>query len=281
MLRSIVSLVPARWPNLFIVGAARAGTTTLWRQLGTHPDVFMSPVKEPHYFGAGDDRPAQLATFLDADAYLALFAKAHGERYLGEASTGYLLVPGVPQRIRARSPEARVVISLRDPVTRVYSGYWLNVRLGSEKRAFGELVRAGLAPYPYTEHVSRYLDVFGDRVRIVVFEEFAADPRATFHDLYTWLELDAGRTDTTDVIAENAFALPRNRAVAALFHSYSARRAARLVLPPRPRRWLYERFVPGGSPPPLDPETVSVLRERTRADTERLARLLDRPLPWC
>src|ERR671937_272269 len=90
------------WPNLFIVGAAKAGTTSLSRYLNEHPDVYMSAMKEPHFFSHIEPDP-RLAAFFphveDATAYLALFSNAGRARVRGEASTSYLTHEGVATSI--------------------------------------------------------------------------------------------------------------------------------------------------------------------------------------
>ncbi len=82
-----------RWPNLFVVGAAKAGTTSLYRELARHPAIYMSPMKEPHFFSQIQPAPAREDFFphlSDEDEYLALFKGATTEELLGEASTSYL-----------------------------------------------------------------------------------------------------------------------------------------------------------------------------------------------
>jgi Sulfotransferase family len=268
-----------RWPNLFVVGAARSATTMLWRNLGAHPEIFMSPFKEPHHF-ADEARPEPFPSFRDEAAYLELFAGAAGERYLGEASTNYLPSPAAPGRIRERSPDARIVISLRDPVTREHSIVLLGQRQGARRDDFAETIRAGLAPFSYAESVGRWLDAFGDRVHVLVFEELVADVRGALGDLFEWLDLDPSPAQTLQTGPVNRFGVARSRPAGALMRSQRARRAAGVLLPRSVREWLYDRAVPHAPPPPIDPNAVALLRERTRADTERLECLLDRELPW-
>jgi hypothetical protein len=122
------------WPNLFIVGAAKAGTTSLYHYLAQHPDIYMAPVKEPHFFSRIHPAPELEAFFphvSDEADYLSLFANAHAETVRGEASTSYLSHPDVADAIWQKRPEAKIVIMLRDPVERAYSNYWYDVREAS------------------------------------------------------------------------------------------------------------------------------------------------------
>src|SRR5256885_1494402 len=94
------------WPNFFIVGAPRAGTTSLYEYLKQAPGVYMSAVKEPHYFG--DQRGGR-----SESEYLDLFRGAAGAAAVGEASVGYLRNPEVPERIRRAVPHTRASLSWR------------------------------------------------------------------------------------------------------------------------------------------------------------------------
>src|SRR5512145_1642656 len=99
------------FPNFFIVGTAKAGTTSLYQYLSKHSDVFMSPVKEPHYFSQVAPDAAMRFTYAyksvqDEASYRKLFRGASKERALGEASTSYLWDEKVPVRIKAAAPEA-------------------------------------------------------------------------------------------------------------------------------------------------------------------------------
>src|SRR3954469_19217742 len=114
-----------RWPNLFIVGAAKAGTTSLWTALGELPEVFMSPLKEPHFFSGVTPRrewASHFPTVTTEAEYHQLFKGAGDARYLGDASTSYLWAGSrAAEAIRRHNPEARIIAMLRDPVDRAYS----------------------------------------------------------------------------------------------------------------------------------------------------------------
>src|SRR6185436_11499315 len=99
-------------PNFFIVGAPKAGTTSLYYYLKRHPEVFMSHIKEPNYF-AYDETVKQhlyhkekgVGTF---EEYKKLFATANGQyKAIGEASVSYLFYPSVAERIKKMVPQAR------------------------------------------------------------------------------------------------------------------------------------------------------------------------------
>ena len=136
------------WPNLFIVGAAKAGTTSLAYYLSQHADVFMSKMKEPHYFSAV--RPEgkfahAVPVVSDEASYLRLFQGADGVHYRGEASTSYLWSEAAAARIAERSPDARIIAVLREPIERLHSHYLNELREGIETRPIERAVREDFA----------------------------------------------------------------------------------------------------------------------------------------
>ena len=145
-----------RWPNLFIPGVEKGGTTSLWQHLDAHPDVFMSEVKEPSFFIPDRHEAAKTEA-----RYLSLF-EGREEAWLGEASVRYFYDELAPGRIREAAPDGRILIILRNPVDRAYSAYWGTVRSGYERRSFQRRSRsssgAGRRSTPRT-HARRTSDV--------------------------------------------------------------------------------------------------------------------------
>ncbi|MEY8213703.1 MAG: sulfotransferase [Colwellia sp.] len=143
--------------NLFIVGAAKAGTTSVVSYLNQHPDIFMSPLKEPHYFSSdikfcdykkscGFNKCLDVKAYLnekvlvdehisvveELDDYQALFRGVGTERVLGEASTGYLYSVEAAKEIYSYNENASIVIILRNPIERAYSHWKMNLSSGLE-----------------------------------------------------------------------------------------------------------------------------------------------------
>lgn len=101
-------------PNFFIVGAPKSGTTALYQYLGSHPNVFMPRIKEPHFLA--DDFPSY-RTIHREDQYLRLFAEATPtQTAIGEASVFYLFSSEAVPNILRLNPEARLIVMLRNPV---------------------------------------------------------------------------------------------------------------------------------------------------------------------
>jgi hypothetical protein len=277
----------AAWPNLFVVGAPRAGTTSLWRYLDGHPEIWMAPIKEPNFF-SGVRRPLNPGVH-DEASYLRLFEPGASSELRGEASVSYLLTEGAPDRIKQVSPEARILISLRDPVERAYSSYWLLVRVGREDRPFSEAVRDGLAGRPrhsivhagfYTDAVGRYLDTFPGAVHVLFLEQLARDPRGEMRRVFDFLGVETSLANRIDARVHNAYALPRGRLARIAYNSTRVRAAARLIAPlglrlPADRLLLKRR--PRSA---MDSETETLLTELFAPDVDRLRALLGRDVPW-
>src|SRR5207244_732601 len=105
-------------PNFLMIGSMKAGTTSLYEYLRTHPQVFMSERKELDYFTTGIDRG------LDRDWYEGCFERADGARAVGEASTGYTKFPthrDVAARVAALLPDVRLIYMIRNPIERMRS----------------------------------------------------------------------------------------------------------------------------------------------------------------
>ena len=282
-----------RWPNLFLVGAAKAGTTSLYDALARNPAIFMSPVKEPHYFSRIEPSPERRAFFphvADEASYLELFDGAADEELLGEASTSYLWEPGTAERIREQSPRARILIMLRDPVERAYSQYWNDVREGLETAVVprcpsrGAAVRAGGVGRLLPIHRLWPLCGPGASVpgsvrrpgpRLAVRGLVADEARTTAGILRAPGPRAAGAAPRR--AAMNPVSMPRNRLGGALLGSGRVRRIARATVPRRLRARARGALLERSARPPMDPAARDLLSEVFAPDVERLGRLLAGP----
>jgi len=162
----------ATLPNFFVAGAPKAGTTSLYYQLDSHPQIFMSPIKEPCYFASelrfenfSREWQAQLqreneslreylrgpmtvkrfgGPVADWNDYLSLFRNARCEKAIGEASVSYLWSPTAARNIAARIPDAKIVLVLRNPVDRAFSQYLQAVSSGFMRTSFRERSEAAV-----------------------------------------------------------------------------------------------------------------------------------------
>lgn len=279
-----------KWPNLFVVGVARGGTSSLWDYLHQHPDVWMSRLKEPYFFSVAQMRYHPFPK--DERAYLSLFSDAGDATWRGEASTAYFWDETSPHKIRNASPDARVVISLRDPVARAYSGYWHAVRYAGERRTFLDVVHAELeashqpgqppghvAAGRYAAGLERYMTLFEGQLYTLFFENLVRHPRDEMRKLFRFLETDVAVADRLEVVRRNASRAPRSPSLERLLTAGRIRRIGRTVVPARVRESI-ESLAWAGGVPPLQQEARQLLEQVYRPERPRLERLLGRPLPW-
>jgi hypothetical protein len=151
-------------PDFAIVGAARAGTTSLWSWLGQHPELHLSPVKETNFFSRpelgttgpcdslldtppvvledGSIQVSHFARVTSWDTYRhCLTPLKPGVRRCGEASVSYAFYPEAASRLHQANPACQVIFVLRHPVTRVLSNYRLFRQIGAEPLDLAQALR--------------------------------------------------------------------------------------------------------------------------------------------
>ena len=185
-------------PNFLLIGAMKAGTTSLYHYLRGHPHVFMPPVKELDFF-AREPRSNH-----GTDWYRRQFAPAPaGAIAIGEASTLYTKhprFPGVPERIAAQIPDARLIYLVRDPIERIRSHYQHQVALGAERAPLADAIFRDpiyLDTSRYAMQIDRYLEVFSsDQLLVVTSERLRGDREVAVREILAFLGLDSSRLPT-------------------------------------------------------------------------------------
>jgi len=174
-------------PDIFLIGAQKAGTTSLAHLLDQHPQIVLSSPKEPHFFTQNYNKGIEW--------YKQCF-KSDTDRILIDASTSYSMAPiassgeivtkessplaGIPELIYNLNPNARFIYILRDPVSRTYSSYWHSVRAGEEKRGFRDTLQENsiyMRASNYYYQLEQYLNFFPiESFLFILFEDFCLDP---------------------------------------------------------------------------------------------------------
>jgi hypothetical protein len=260
-------------PTFLIVGAMRSGTTSLARSIGAHPDVFMVPTKELHFFDSHFDR--------GIDWYESHFADAGAAGAIGEATPRYMYLEPAAARMASVVPEAKLVVILRDPVDRAYSHYWMNRARAFETLSFADALAAeadrGPGRYAYVGR-GRYLEQLQrlcrhyprEQLLVLFLDELRARPQETFSAAVTFI----GVGDA-----------PLPAIVSSSVNRYYDLRSARLRRfgEHLPRRLdnLVGRFnrIDRGYPP-MDEAVRADLARRFADDDAALAAWLGRDLPW-
>jgi hypothetical protein len=300
-------------PNFFIAGAARSGTTSLARYLEEHPQVFMSPIKEPGYFARdiipnfgfsnwnrnqrglarylnGPMNKPRGGCVLDWGSYLKLFRNISNEVAVGEASTAYLISPEAPADIRAAIPHARIILMLRSHAERAFSTYRMLCRNGRLRASFSDVLRSEgsgdlakwrrliLETRRIAPGVERFLGTFPrDQIRWYFYEEFSSDPLTVMRSVYEFLGVDSSfKPDVKR--RHNEGVLPRVPLAHRLAHATGFSEFAGSMVPRRIRPVFRRILFHTNAHQNLTSEDRAILVDYFRDDIEKLSRLVERDL---
>jgi hypothetical protein len=291
-------------PSIFIVGAPKCGTTALYTYLKAHPDLYMSPLKEPQFFA--EDLLGNRRNISSLESYLALFDAA-GRRRAGEASTIYLGSPSAAAKIKDFSPDAQILIMLRNPLEVMKAAHGERILDGNETildfasalaaDEQDEPVARALKPGPrgmryreivrFAPQVGRYFDTFGrGNVHVIVHDDFKRDTAKAYAETLSFLGLHAG--SEPHFLRMNGHRRIRSLRVhrALLAPPGVVRAVSHALIPQRIRRLagdcLRRLNEPVEPRPPLV-ETTSQqllvkLKREVESDVDELGRILNRDL---
>lgn len=292
-------------PNFLIVGAAKAGTTSIHAYLQQHPQVFMCPVKETNFFAfegeelnfLGGISPGYLANFAtNIDDYCDQFQEVNNEIAIGEACPSYLYLPQAVERIKNYIPDVKIIIILRDPIERAYShflhhlrdrlvtktGFEQALKLESERIADNwwwdyHYVQVGL----YSQQLKRYFDNFDrQQIKVVLYKDLKADSLAFVQDIFEFIGVE--RQFKPDLSAKhNATGIPYHKALDALLKEPNLIKAIyQLLLPEKLRKPITAKIAQYNPlyKPPLTPEIRHNLLELYSEDILKLQKLIQQDL---
>jgi len=292
-----------KWPNFFIVGAPRSGSTSLYEYLNNVKGIYMSKIKEPFFFHAeswppknSTVRPKQRVK--DVKKYLNLFKNAKEYEAVGEASTTYLWDPQSSKLIHDKIPKARIIILLRDPVERAFS-HFLHVSKFNEDRNFYDIISRDinktdgrdlgsnycLDPGLYSIHLKRFWKIFGRiQVKIMIYEEFFKDVKPGVKEILNFLNVDSDVPELVDE-AYNRFQIPRGRITRSFLNSETIglpiTKLALKILPHNIRlKFRKNILLKDVKKPKLPEEERLALENFYLNDVRELELLLKRKLPW-
>jgi len=200
-------------PNFIIIGATKSGTTSLYKYLAQHPEIFMSDIKEPHYFmyrgekldfkGPGDLEIAEQMIVNSREKYLSLFKNTDHIKIRGEASAMYIYSHKAAANIYEYNPNIKLLAILRDPVERAFSSYMHLRRDGRETvekfwdalQLEDKRIKENWMPLWYYKdlgfyhhQLKKYAKFFKDKqLKVINFHDFKRDPHLVLNEIFEWL----------------------------------------------------------------------------------------------
>ena len=291
-------------PNFLIVGAAKAGTTSIHAYLQQHPQVFMCPVKETNFFAfegealnfLGGISKGYLVNFAtNISDYRAQFQGVNNEIAIGEACPSYLYIPKAVERIKCYIPDVKIIVILRDPIERAYSHFLHHLRdrlvpytdfdqalkLESQRIADNwwwdyHYTQVGL----YYQQLTRYFDNFGrQQIKVTLYDDLQADSLAFIQDIWQFIGVE--KNFFPDMSAKhNATGIPRYRALDALIKESNLIKTIYQLLPAKFRQPITAKITKSNAlwKPPLTPEIRQNLLDLYREDIVKLQDLIQQDL---
>ena len=291
-------------PNFLIIGAAKAGTTALYRYMEQHPQIYMSPVKETKFFvfdgkkvnyqGLGDQE-ANRQVINDIQTYQAQFKDVTDEIAIGEASPLYLYDAEAPKRIHSYLPDVKLIAILRHPVDRAYSSFLHLIRDQRESITDFSLALkeedkrinnnwALLWHYKnagfYHIQLKRYYDIFNrSHIKVYLYEDLNKRPLELVQDIFNFLGVD--ETFMPDMTTKhNVSAIPKNRALHTFLTKKNPIKSALKLLFPKELRENITTSLKARNigKPELSPRLREELQREYRQDILNLQDLIQRDL---
>ena len=260
--------------DFFIVGAPKAGTTSLYHYLNEHPEIVMSRQKETDYFSDEDLQKQGLYygknRINTLEKYHSLFQNVD-QKKIGEASVSYLFYEDVPQKIKAYNSNSKIIIMLRNPVDRAFSHFLMDYRLGLISKSFESVlenekkdIKASLFYQQYIElgqyfgQVKRYIEKFGkENVTIIFYYDFKNHVVKEVQKVYEFLEVDSKYRAKIEN-KHNTYSMPKNNWIRLIYSFVSFRKILNRILPKRKVRKIKEKLFIKSKKPKLS----DVLRAR-------------------
>lgn len=269
-------------PNLLVAGVPKAGTTSLFGYLAQHPDICGATVKEVGYFHAWDPGSPNAGARPNVEEYRAHFAHCAGARYAMEATPSYCYGrQPVIDAIRELLGSPKIILSLRNPTDRLWSGYTFqrskgnlghldsfesyvdealkHHRAGTDRTGGRRL--QGLATGFYADYLPAWIQAFGKDLRVIFAEELGSDPVAVLSELFRWLGVDPLPPGELDLGSRNVTVHARSSRMARAV--FGMKRAGdRLGVLPRQIREPLRRAYLGMNTRPADEKLSPAMRIR-------------------
>ncbi len=294
--------------NLFIVGAAKSGTTSLYSYLAQHPEVFFPDVKEPNFYSDAEShnpsayiKPKKGKFYhnkiiKDANVYYSLFDEVGNQKVVADASPSYLWDQKSAKRIYEDFPKAKIVMLLRNPVQRAFSQFLMDLKDGNQTETnFKQALLNDAETKPqvwgrahlyikiglYHDQVKAYIDTFGsNQVKVIIYEDFIKNAAFYLKDICEFLDINTTFIENIDYDkVHNPFVVPKGN-ISKLILKYKNKIGLVKMLVPRfIKEYLNkEMLFKQEKKPTMLEEDKAYLKAIFAEDIVKLERLLERDL---
>lgn len=277
--------------DFFIVGAAKAGTTSLYSYLNKHPEIEMSTIKEPDYFSNEFIEKQSLyykkESIKSLNKYHSLYSDTKN-LIRGEASVSYLFYEKVPKKIFKYNSRSKVIIMLRNPSDRAYSHYLMDKRLGFVRESFENIVHkksthknSALFYQQYIElgqyafQIKNYFDVFSKKnILIIDYDDFIYDSSEVLNKVCVFLNVENRSFSNTNKVY-NKYTNPSNKLVKILYTFRFLREFIGNFFSESLKIKIQALFFTDEKKPTLNSEIQIFLKEYYKVELEKLSKLLN------
>lgn len=263
-------------PNLFIVGAPKAGTTFLFHKLQNSKLFFFSRVKELNYFTHEDlaEKGSYYKDFRTATLkeYMRFYKNSNEEKYIVDSSVSNFAYPKAAQRIKEFNPNAKILIIIRNPILRAFSHYNMDKRMGYANQ---EIIKYISEPenYPnhyhqyiknslYHQNIINYINLFGEKnLHIMVLERLEED----LPKLFDFLKIDYFEDiNTTEKLNENKEA--KNKIGQLIQHNRKLASKLKLIMPRSYINHLKKYLYKSAKKAQIEPQEYEAILSAIRKD---------------
>lgn len=277
--------------DFFIVGAAKAGTTSLYSYLNKHPEIEMSTIKEPDYFSNEFIEQQSLyykkESIKSLNKYHSLYSDTKN-LIRGEASVSYLFYEKVPKKIFKYNSRSKVIIMLRNPSDRAYSHYLMDKRLGFVRESFENIVHkksthknSALFYQQYIElgqyafQIKNYFDVFSKKnILIIDYDDFIYKSSEVMNKVCVFLNVENRSFSNTNKVY-NKYTNPSNKLVKVLYTFRFLREFIGNFFSESLKIKIQALFFTDEKKPTLNSEIQIFLKEYYKVELEKLSKLLN------
>ena len=263
----------ARLPNLVYIGPDKAGSSWLFKLFNVHPDIYVTPAKDIYFFDRYYDK--------GMDWYAKQFAGCENQKIVSEISHDYLYDEPAIARIKEHMPDAKLMVSLREPAERTFSAYLHLIKSGNFEGTFEEAIEAQPQVVDnscYGKHINMVLKHFDvSQLCVAVFDDLKKSPQTYADKIFT--DIGVSTMELPESVQEKSLPAGKSRSVlltqgvrrmSNLFRDIGMpgivgqMKSSKLV-----QKFLYRPYA-SGEKPKASEETKQSLREVFRPDVALL-----------